>query len=228
MKASDFLVEHKKSRKAIKYNSKPRSPVAHAAQKVAKGSGPHKDKKAAEKRGEVKHKKDLKGQLSDRVKEHLATPIDEVSQPQQASITDIEAKLNKLEAMLPMVSKISKENHYVFEEIEAEVLSILSAAEELEDKSNAFDIKDAVEEAIQLVRQANAGVYKVETTLKDLIRSVNLDLEDARNEEEYNSRFNKTESVKFPMAGNYKQGPAGQLKGKTKRPAKVGDLVGGG
>lgn len=37
---------------------KTRNPVAKAAQKVAKGSGAHKDKKRAEKQGEVKHKKD--------------------------------------------------------------------------------------------------------------------------------------------------------------------------
>lgn len=36
---------------------KPRNPVAKAAQKVAKGSGAHKDKKRAEKQGDVKHKK---------------------------------------------------------------------------------------------------------------------------------------------------------------------------
>lgn len=36
---------------------KTRNPVAKAAQKVAKGSGVHKDKKRAAKTGEVKHKK---------------------------------------------------------------------------------------------------------------------------------------------------------------------------
>ena len=227
MKATEFLLEHKKSRKAVKYNSKPRSPVAHAAQKVAKGSGPHKDKRAAEKRGEEKHKKDLKSRLDDSIKNRMSAPIDEESQPEQATIEQLEAKLIKLEEMLPMVTKISKENHYVFEEIEMEVLSIKSAADELEDQSQAFDISDAVEDAIQLVRQANAAVFKVEQTLKGLIRSANIALDDARDEEEYSTRFSQTEGTKFPMAGNYKQGPAGQLKGKTKRPARKGDLVGG-
>jgi hypothetical protein len=59
MKATEFIVEHKKGRKAVKHNTKPRNPVAHAAQTVAKGSGAHKDKKKAEKQGNVKHKKDL-------------------------------------------------------------------------------------------------------------------------------------------------------------------------
>jgi hypothetical protein len=46
MKAEEFTVEHKKGRKAVKHNPKPRSPVAHAAQSVIGGSasGAHKDK----------------------------------------------------------------------------------------------------------------------------------------------------------------------------------------
>jgi hypothetical protein len=57
MKAKEFVIEYKKDRKAPKYSLKPRSPVAHAAQSVISGSGPHKDKKRAEKQGDVKHKK---------------------------------------------------------------------------------------------------------------------------------------------------------------------------
>ena len=56
MKATEFVIEYKKDRKAPKYSLKPRSPVAHAAQSVISGSGPHKDKKKAEKQGDVKHK----------------------------------------------------------------------------------------------------------------------------------------------------------------------------
>jgi hypothetical protein len=39
--------------------TKVRNPVAKAAQRVAKGSGVHKDKKRAAKQGDVKHKKEL-------------------------------------------------------------------------------------------------------------------------------------------------------------------------
>ena len=61
MKAEEFIIEQKKGRKAVRHNPKPRSPVAHAAQSVIGGSasGAHKDKKKAEKQGDVKHKKDL-------------------------------------------------------------------------------------------------------------------------------------------------------------------------
>jgi hypothetical protein len=58
MQAKEFIIDHKKNRKAKTYTVKPRNPVAHAAQSVAKGSGPHTDKKKAEKQGELKHKKD--------------------------------------------------------------------------------------------------------------------------------------------------------------------------
>ena len=56
MRLHEILSEHKKGRRAVKHNAKPRNPVAHAAQTVAKGSGPHKDKKKAAKQGDVKHK----------------------------------------------------------------------------------------------------------------------------------------------------------------------------
>lgn len=56
MKAKEFIIEYKKDRRAPKYSLKPRSPVAHAAQSVISGSGAHKDKKRAEKQGDVKHK----------------------------------------------------------------------------------------------------------------------------------------------------------------------------
>jgi hypothetical protein len=59
MRVKEFVIEYKKDRKAPKYSLKPRSPVAHAAQSVISGSGPHKDKKKAEKQGDFKHKKDL-------------------------------------------------------------------------------------------------------------------------------------------------------------------------
>jgi|LauGreDrversion4_2_1035121.scaffolds.fasta_scaffold345890_1 hypothetical protein len=58
MRVKEFVIEYKKDRKAPKYSLKPRSPVAHAAQSVISGSGPHKDKKKAEKQGDFKHKKD--------------------------------------------------------------------------------------------------------------------------------------------------------------------------
>jgi hypothetical protein len=56
MRLHELLNEHKKGRRAVKHNLKPRNPVAHAAQTVAKGSGAHKDKKKADKQGDVKHK----------------------------------------------------------------------------------------------------------------------------------------------------------------------------
>jgi len=46
MKAEEFVIEHKKGRRAVRHNPKPRNPVAHASQSVIGGSasGSHKDK----------------------------------------------------------------------------------------------------------------------------------------------------------------------------------------
>mgnify|MGYP006285793869 CR=1 FL=1 len=54
MRAKEFVSEHKKGRKAIKHTIKPRT--GHAPTQT--GAGAHKDKKKAEKQGDVKHKKD--------------------------------------------------------------------------------------------------------------------------------------------------------------------------
>lgn len=59
------LEEHQKNRKAKTYNLKPRNPVAHAAQTTISGSGAHKDKKKAQKQGDVKHK----GKVDERVRD---------------------------------------------------------------------------------------------------------------------------------------------------------------
>ena len=53
MKAKEFIIENKKDRKAKKYNIKPRNPMGTAPQT---GAGAHKDKKKADKQGDVKHK----------------------------------------------------------------------------------------------------------------------------------------------------------------------------
>jgi len=53
MRAKEFIIENKKDRRAKKYNIKPRNPMGTAPQT---GAGAHKDKKKADKQGDVKHK----------------------------------------------------------------------------------------------------------------------------------------------------------------------------
>jgi hypothetical protein len=53
MKAKEFIIENKKSE-----ISKPRNFVAKNAMKTTSGAGAHKDRKKAEKQGDLKHKKD--------------------------------------------------------------------------------------------------------------------------------------------------------------------------
>jgi len=56
MKVKEIIEEHKKGRRAVRHNPKPRNPVAANSHVTASGAGAHKDKKKAEKQGDVKHK----------------------------------------------------------------------------------------------------------------------------------------------------------------------------
>ena len=223
MKITEILLEHKKSRRAKKYNVKPEQPRNFVAKNaVMSGAGPHKDKKKAVKQGDVKHKK-----------KELAVAEDATTPDSAARIAEIETHIAHLEKLLPSVIKISRDNHYVFEEIQSDIGIIENAVEELGDV--AYDMKDAIEQAVEAVRHANGSLFNLEKTMKELIRHANMEIEDIEASDEWERRYGngaeKTEeSIKFPMAGNYKQGPAGQWsnKGSKKnRPAKRGDLVGG-
>lgn len=113
-----------------------------------------------------------------------------VGEGKEASPTaELEAHLAHLEKLLPSIMKISKENHYVFEEIESEVMAIATSVEEMGDSSAAFDLTDAVDSAVALIRQANGAVYNIEKTVKSLIREVTNNIADANDDSEFESRF---------------------------------------
>jgi hypothetical protein len=78
MKAKDFIEEHKKGRRAVKHNPKPRSPVAHAAQSVIGGSasGAHKDKTKEIPRHQKHKTADVVGES---YQERLTRRLDELS-----------------------------------------------------------------------------------------------------------------------------------------------------
>lgn len=69
MKAKEFVIEYKKDRKSPKFNIKPRT--GHAPTQT--GAGAHKDKKKAEKQGDVKHKNK---QYDEGVMERVRDPED--------------------------------------------------------------------------------------------------------------------------------------------------------
>lgn len=72
MKAKEIVIEYKKSRRAPKFNIKPRT--GHAPTQT--GAGAHKDKKKAQKQGDVKHKgKDI----DESYEQRLAQRLDELS-----------------------------------------------------------------------------------------------------------------------------------------------------
>lgn len=172
MKAFEFLTENKK-----KEVSKPRNFVAKNAMATTSGAGAHKDKKKASKQGDVKHKK----------KEI------EISEANSDEITRLESVLTNLENLMPTVAKLSKENHYVFEDIESQVSTLLQSVEEVGDESAMTDLQSEIESAIEKVRQANGAVYSIEKTLKALIRSTQYAIEDAQDEGEFESRFGSKE-----------------------------------
>lgn len=71
MKSTEFVTEYKKNRKAPKFNIKPRT--GHAPTQT--GAGAHKDKKKAEKQGDVKHKKKA---VEESYQERLIRRLDEL------------------------------------------------------------------------------------------------------------------------------------------------------
>lgn len=217
MKINDLLTENKKDRKAVKHTIKPRT--GHAPTQT--GAGAHKDKKKSEKKGEVKHKKPVD------VSEATGNP------DADAKIAQIEAHISSLERLLPTVLKISKDNHYVFEEIESQIMGIKQSLEGF-DSNSVLDLEDAIDESVQAIRQANGSVYNLEKTIKELLKSAQYEIDDIVDSEEWERRHGTgkeetTENKKFPMAGKDKQGPAGQWSNrgsKKNRPAQRGDLVG--
>lgn len=208
MRATEILTESKKIDA-----SKPRNFVAKNAKMG--GAGVHKDKKKAQKQGDTKHKQKA-----------VAEEADQGSKVQQ-----IESMIAQLEQLMPAVLKAQK-NHYEFEAIEDELTSMMEGINSISDDSAKVDMTDSIEEAVQAIRAANGAVYNIEKTLKSLIKFANYALDDARDEEQYESRFGSVEeAADIPFAGKkvgHKEGPAGQLKGKDPKGYPKGKLVGGG
>ena len=173
MKAKEFIIESK----TIKAE-KPRNFVAKNAKMG--GAGVHKDKKKAVKQGDLKHKK-----------KEIA-----MSEETGGKVEQLENLVMQLEQLLPAVTKAQK-NHYVFEKIQSEIGMIAEAAKELSDRSLVVEITDTVESAIEQLRQSNSAIYNIEKTLKDLIKHTGYELDDAREEKAYESRFgSQTDNLK--------------------------------
>ena len=172
MKAFELLSESKTKKVEP---TKPRNFVAKNA--VQSGAGAHKDKKKAAKQGDVKHRQKV---------------VDEADSGNK--IQQLEASLAQLEQLMPAVMQLQK-NHYEFEAIEDEITSLTDSVSQLGDKSAVTDLQDAMQTAIENIRRANGAVYEIEKTLKGLIKHTNYSLDDARDEEQYESRFGGEASV---------------------------------
>lgn len=174
MKAREFLKESKKIEP-----SKPRNFVAKNSKLGMGGAGVHKDKKKAMKQGDVKHKK---------------KELDEVDN--SGKIQQLETIIANLEQLMPAVMKLQK-NHYEFEAIEDEIRTLTEPVNGVGDKSAIVDLTDAMEAAVSQIRQANAAVYEIEKTLKSLIKHTTYALDDARDEEQYESRFGSLDESSY-------------------------------
>ena len=208
MRSTEFVTEAK----VIK-TEKPRNFVAKNAKMG--GAGAHKDKKKAQKQGDVKHRQK------------------EIAESDGGKIQQIEAMISQLEQLMPAVSQLQK-NHYEFEAIEDEIISLTGPVSELSDSSARTDMQDAMENAVEAIRKANGAVYEIEKALKYLLKSANYSLDDARDEAEYESRFGGEPSIEegsdIPFAGKkvgQKAGPAGQLKATDPKGYPKNKLVGG-
>ena len=181
MKAKEFIIEYKKDRKAPKYSLKPRSPVAHAAQSVISGSGAHKDKKRADKQGDVKHKN---------------------KQYAEDAVADFLARGGEIQQGKFRKPRKSEKTDYGSKHIGGQRDAVAGKAGKTLGKAAATNFKGGGKPVVgSSYRGEDVGVE---------------------------------ETSKIPFAGakvGHKEGPEGQWRNdgpKKNKPAKQGDLVGGG
>lgn len=232
MKATEFLIEHKKNRKAKKYNSKPTAVAEPSKPRnfVAKnaintGAGAHKDKKKAAKQGDVKHKKTAIAE------EGNGMNIDEL----QAQLAELEKKKEIFRSAVEQARKITTEIKY-----DDTAMLIVNRVQELAAKVGIGEqeIKWAAADVMTKARELESAVYSLDDAFTDAYREISYkaeeleyEIDDLRNEMR-RAPDETNESQKYPFAGakvGHKEGPAGQWRNKgpkAKKPAKPGDLVG--
>jgi RNAse (barnase) inhibitor barstar len=118
-------------------------------------------------------------------------------------IAELEQVLASLQKISPQIQKVANDTHYDFEEIESQLNMLNRLIEEAKIQDYyASDIVDAVGDAVEYVRKANANVYQVAVALKNSIRSVSLEIEDIQESEEWERRFgdNVTEDADIEEA----------------------------
>ncbi len=177
MKANEFLIEHKKNRKAKKYNEKPTQVAApdkprnfvakNAMASIGGGAaGAHKDKKKAAKQGDVKHKK-----IPSIAEDGGEVNIDEL----QAQLADLEKKKEIYRSAVEQARKITTEIKY-----DDTALLIVNRVQELarEVGISEQEIKWAIGDVMTKARELESAVYSLDDAFTDAYREISYKAEE--------------------------------------------------
>lgn len=95
---------------------------------------------------------------------------------------ELEVNLTAAEQLVSEFSLISKQNHYVLNEVEQEINMVMAKIPNALNERYAQDIKSAIEQAVVAIRQANAELFQVEREIKAQAQRIGWDIHDADSE----------------------------------------------
>lgn len=219
MRAKEFVTEHKKNRRAKKYNLKPEKPrnfVAKNMGAATSGAGAHTDKKKASKQGYEKHKNKEMAEGIESA-EHAPTRYTKdlyvENTPEGVILYGSDIEIDSDPGMNPRGWFDFYINLTTGDWDITRSSTDTNAGYPLTDYISNDDFKGFIDDIV--------GDFKQE---------YGTSWEEINDELHGGMEVDVGEGQKFPMAGKYKQGPAGQWRNKgpsANRPAKRGDLVGG-
>jgi hypothetical protein len=170
MKAKDFITEAKKIER-----SKPRNFVAKNMGKASSGAGAHKDKKKAEKQGDVKHKNKFNYKKDDWSQDFEGRMKQGVSEEGgEINIADMQKQLAELENRKDTLRHAVQEARKITTEIKYDdtVMGIVTKIQELADKVgvDATDIKYAIQEVQEKANELESAIYALDDAFTDAYR----------------------------------------------------------
>ena len=114
--------------------------------------------------------------------------LQEQAEEAAKQIAGLQKALGSLQKMAPKIQEVSQNSHYEFEEIESQLRGLAHMLESSKLGDHVYDIKDAIGYAIEAIQKANGLTYQVEVELKRSIRSINMNIEDIEESEEWERR----------------------------------------
>jgi hypothetical protein len=140
--------------------NKPRNFVAKNATKG--GAGPHKDKKKAEKQGDVKHKKNL-----------VATEADQSAAPNiedlKKRLAEIEAKKDQMELAVKKARNATRDIKY--NDIPGQIVSAITVLAN-EVGVDERDLSYAVRQVTEKENELEQAIYELDDIFADMYRSL--------------------------------------------------------